>query len=107
MAPVEAPDALAAGTIGVEVVYCPEPGRCDLTVLQLPAGATVADALRASGVLVRHGIAEAEACVGVWCRLGTLRQVLREHDRVELYRALKVDPKEARRLRYKGRKPGR
>jgi putative ubiquitin-RnfH superfamily antitoxin RatB of RatAB toxin-antitoxin module len=33
-----------------------------------------------------------------------LRQVLRDGDRIELCRALTVDPKEARRLRYKGQR---
>lgn len=105
MAPAEAP--AAAQEIGVEVVYCPCPGACDLTALRLPAGATVADALRASGVLARHGIGDGELRVGVWSRACTPQQMLRERDRVELYRPLAVDPKEARRLRYRGAKAKR
>jgi uncharacterized protein len=38
---------------------------------------------------------------GIWGRKLPLHTLLRERDRVELYRALRVDPKEARRLRYK------
>lgn len=97
MAPVE-----PAERIAVEVVYCPAPGVIDATPLQLPLGATAADALQASGVLERHGIAAADARIGVWCRACEPTQRLRERDRVEVYRALKVDPKEARRLRYQG-----
>jgi uncharacterized protein len=37
----------------------------------------------------------------VWGRVTPLDHVLRDGDRVEIYRPLTVDPKEARRLRYK------
>lgn len=39
---------------------------------------------------------------GVWGRTVGLRTVLREGDRVEVYRALRVDPKVARRERFSG-----
>jgi hypothetical protein len=39
--------------------------------------------------------------IGVWGRKQPLDAALRDRDRVELYRPLQVDPKEARRLRYK------
>jgi putative ubiquitin-RnfH superfamily antitoxin RatB of RatAB toxin-antitoxin module len=39
--------------------------------------------------------------VGVWGALRGLDHPLRDRDRVEVYRPLKVDPKEARRLRYR------
>ena len=45
------------------------------------------------------------AC-GVWGRVQPLDHVLRDGDRVELYRPLTVDPKEARRLRYKKQQRG-
>jgi hypothetical protein len=41
--------------------------------------------------------------VGVWGRLRPLDACLRERDRIEVYRPLTVDPKEARRLRYRNR----
>ena len=43
----------------------------------------------------------ARCAVGVWGRKQALRDALRDRDRVEVYRPLKVDPKEARRLRYR------
>ena len=92
----------AAEAIGVEVAYCPRPGVTDLVWLQLPASATVEDALRVSGVLERHGLTLQSAVVGIWSRVRELDAALRDGDRVELYRSLLVDPKEARRLRYKG-----
>jgi putative ubiquitin-RnfH superfamily antitoxin RatB of RatAB toxin-antitoxin module len=95
-------DPTAAGAVlAVEVVYCPAPGVVDSVSLRLQAGATVADALHASGVLVRHGLAADGLRVGVWCKACDLATPLRNQDRVEVYRLLTVDPKEARRLRYK------
>jgi putative ubiquitin-RnfH superfamily antitoxin RatB of RatAB toxin-antitoxin module len=42
--------------------------------------------------------------VGVWFKLREMATVLRDRDRVEIYRPLIVDPKEARRQRYKRHK---
>jgi uncharacterized protein len=92
--------------LNIEVVWCPEPSRIDLTALHLPEGSTVADALRASGVLERHGLALEQVDAGVWFRACALDQVLRDGDQVQLYRPLTVDPKEARRQRYKGKRRG-
>jgi putative ubiquitin-RnfH superfamily antitoxin RatB of RatAB toxin-antitoxin module len=90
-----------AEALAVEVVYCPAPGEIDRVPLMLPPGSTVADALQASGLLLRHGLAVEGLRVGVWCRAAALDLVLRQRDRVEVYRPLTVDPKEARRQRYK------
>lgn len=94
-----------ADALQVEVVYCPGTGRIDRTELSLAPGSTVADALQASGVLARHGLDAASVDVGVWCRVAPPDTALRDRDRVEIYRPLLVDPKEARRLRYKRRPP--
>lgn len=91
--------------VRVEVVYCPAPGVTDLTPLDLPDGSTVADALQASGVLQRHALALESVDAGVWFRASPPDARLRDRDRVELYRPLTVDPKEARRLRYRRRAP--
>ena len=86
----------------VVVAYSPAPRQVDQVELTLAAGATVDDALRASGVLERHpGIDLGALKVGVWGKLRALSDPLRDGDRVELYRPLKVDPKEARRQRYR------
>lgn len=96
--------AEAAGTlVQVEVVYCPAPHVIDLVALSLPAGAVAADALRASGLLQRHALDEAALSLGLWGRACAPTQALRPRDRVEIYRPLLVDPKEARRQRYKGK----
>ena len=79
----------------IEVVWGRGPGQIDRVALQLPEGASVADALRASGLQAAGGP------VGIWGRVQPLHTLLRDRDRIEIYRPLKVDPKEARRLRYK------
>lgn len=84
----------------VGVVYL----RPDLTFrreLLLPATATVADAIEASGVRrqVPELAAGAEPAVGVFGRLRSPADVLHDGDRVEIYRALTIDPKQARRVR--------
>jgi putative ubiquitin-RnfH superfamily antitoxin RatB of RatAB toxin-antitoxin module len=94
-----APDE--AATLRVEVVYCPAPGVADLVVLQLANGSCLQDAVDASGLGVRHALDAATLKVGIWGRVQPPQTLLRDQDRVELYRPLRVDPKEARRLRYK------
>ncbi len=95
MAPAEAVDI-----VNIEVVFCPGPTACDLVALSLPAGATVADAVAASGLIARHGLPAEGLRLGVWSKLREADTLLRERDRVEIYRPLTVDPKEARRQRY-------
>ena len=68
--------------------------------LSLPHGATVADAIERSGI--RHARPEIEIRedrIGIFSRKASLGTVLRDGDRVEIYRPLKIDPKEARRKR--------
>ena len=87
--------------IRVEVVYSPGPGQVDRVALVLAEGTLMAQALEQSGVLGRHGLNLASLRAGIWGRVQDLQTPLRDRDRVEVYRALQCDPKEARRLRYK------
>ena len=76
--------------------------------LQLPAGSRLVDALRESALLLGLPDAEVDALqTGIWGRKLPPEQVLRAGDRVELYRALKVDPKVARRERFSRQGAGR
>ena len=94
--------AEAAAALSVVVAYSPRAGQVDEVALSLAAGATVADALHASGLMQRHPTLDLTSLrVGVWGKLRQVSDELRDHDRVELYRPLTVDPKEARRLRYR------
>lgn len=91
-----------SATLRVSVAYSPAPGEVDEVTIELPQGSTVGEALRASGLLARHpGIALETQAVGVWGKVKALDEILRERDRVEVFRPLKVDPKEARRQRYR------
>lgn len=95
-----------AASVSVEVVYCAGRGDVDLTRLRLPAGATLADALEASGLQQRHPSLDPSKA-GIWSRPAPPTQALREGDRVEFYRELRVDPMQARRERHQRRVSGR
>jgi sulfur carrier protein len=70
--------------------------------LDLPEGSTVADAVRASGFAAAAGGAQpGEGELGLWGRHCSAQQPVREGDRIEIYRALRVDPKVARRERFR------
>jgi putative ubiquitin-RnfH superfamily antitoxin RatB of RatAB toxin-antitoxin module len=91
--------APADALLRVEVLWGPAPHDTRRVALTLPAGSTAGQALAASGLLVEFPEL-AQAPMGVWGRACTAETVLRDLDRVELYRGLTVDPKEARRLRH-------
>ena len=93
--------AHAETQLRIEVLYGDAPRSVWRWQGSLPAGATLAQALDASGLLAAHAIDLTTCALGIWGRKQPATQPLRDGDRVEVYRALKVDPKEARRLRYK------
>jgi putative ubiquitin-RnfH superfamily antitoxin RatB of RatAB toxin-antitoxin module len=86
----------------VTLVYSPATRTVDELELRLPPGSTVADALAQSGWSGRYPelAALVEGSCGVWGRKVPLHTPLRNQDRVEFYRPLKVDPKVARRERF-------
>ena len=90
----------AAGRIAVSVVFSPHADEVTELTLMLDAGATLHDAIDASGLAQRYPEVDLEtlAC-GIWGELRPPDAVLRDRDRVELYRPLQVDPKEGRRRR--------
>ena len=98
--------ALVESLLRIELAYSPAPRQVLTLAITLAPGSTVADALRASGWLQAHGLALDALNYGVWGRMQPLDHLLRDGDRIELYRPLTVDPKEARRLRYKKQKRG-
>ena|SRR5487761_1912439 len=92
----------AAALLSVSVVYSPRAGEVDEVQLLMRAGATVADALQRSSLQQRHaGLDLATAPIGIWGAPCRRDDHLRDRDRVEVYRLLQVDPKEARRERYR------
>ena len=100
-------------TLEVSVVASLAPREVLSVRLTLLVGATVADALERSRLLVDHPTLRELAAqpsgeagvigaltIAVWGRAAAPDRVLDAGDRIEIVRPLKVDPKEARRLRY-------
>lgn len=90
---------MAAAGIRVEVVYAlPERAWC--VGVELPEGATVADALAAADLAARiPGLDLDPARLAIYGRTAAMDTVLHDRDRVEVLRPLQVDPKQARRQR--------
>ncbi len=85
--------------IAVTVVYALPTGVTEIA-LDLPEGSRVADALARSGIAERHtGIDLTKAAVGIYGVRVAQDAILGDHDRVEIYRPLRADPKERRRHR--------
>jgi putative ubiquitin-RnfH superfamily antitoxin RatB of RatAB toxin-antitoxin module len=83
----------------VEIVYA-EPQRTLLKRLSLPQGARVADALLlAAGDVQLSGVDLGRATLGIHGQVVQREQILRDGDRIEIYRPLAQDPKTARRKR--------
>lgn len=90
-----------ADSIAIEVVYA-LPEQQILLTLQVPAGSTLQDAIRASGLSTRFPeINNAETRFGIFGKLEKTpaEGILLAGDRVEIYRPLLIDPKEARKAR--------
>lgn len=84
--------------IWVEVVYALADSQTMVEV-KLEEGATVGEAIVASGILQRHPEIRPDSRIGIWGRVVTPDTKLRDRDRVELYRPLTADPKQSRRKR--------
>jgi sulfur carrier protein len=84
-------------TMQVTVAHSPAPRQVKEVMLDLPEGATVAEALQATGWSAETWQGQD---VGIWGRKAHLDTRLQPLDRVEVYRPLRVDPKVARRERF-------
>ena len=90
---------MAEVLIDVEVAYA-TPEQQVILALKMPEGATVEDAINVSGLLNHFPeITWADIKAGIFGSVCKLDQFLRQGDRVEIYRPLIHDPKEARRQR--------
>lgn len=86
-------------SIKIEVVYA-QAERQEVVPLTLPAGATVLQAVEASGLPLKYPeIDLAKGKFGIYSKLARPDVVLRDRDRVEIYRPLIADPKEVRKQR--------
>jgi len=92
--------------LNVEVVYATSEDPF-VARLALPLGATIADALNAADVLAARPALQAQALtVGVFGRIRAMTEPLADGDRVEIYRPLRADPKQARRRRVERLRAG-
>ena len=92
-----------AETIAVEVVYA----RADvqrLLEVEVPVGASLREVIERSGLLQQCPEIDLDRDpVGIFGRVLALDTQVTAGDRIEIYRPLQADPKEARRRRAKGR----
>lgn len=88
--------------MNIVLIQADAPRQVRCLNISLPEGATVRDALRLSGWLDSLDETEWRTALSVWGRRADLDQALRDQDRVEWLRPLRVDPKVARRERFRG-----
>jgi len=83
--------------IDVEVVFA-LPEKQSLQTVRVEAGATVADVVARSGLAAafpEHDLTE--MTLGIWGREVEKNKLVKAGDRIEVYRPLQLDPREARR----------
>jgi putative ubiquitin-RnfH superfamily antitoxin RatB of RatAB toxin-antitoxin module len=88
----------------VVVTYCPAPRQVREWVVDLPdppAGNAAKQAVMQCGVLSEFADLSLDSLkLGIWGKRCSLNQTLKDMDRIEIYRPLRVDPKVARRERF-------
>lgn len=82
--------------VKIELVYVASDQTTVHLNINLKSGATIQDALDESGIYLSHPETQGMP-VGIYARQVPLDTILKEGDRVELYRPLARDPKEKRR----------
>ena len=91
--------------VNIEVVYAESETRQEVCHLQVEVGTTLETAIDRSGILEKFPeIDLMNSKVGVFSKIKKLSDKVNEGDRIEIYRPLTIDPKEARRLREEKRK---
>jgi putative ubiquitin-RnfH superfamily antitoxin RatB of RatAB toxin-antitoxin module len=93
--------------VTIEVAYAASTHEQVVVSFDIPAGSTVEHAIRVSGILDRFPHIDLSAdAVGIFGQRASLKDSVRNGDRVEIYRPLVVDPKQARKRRAgQARKP--
>jgi putative ubiquitin-RnfH superfamily antitoxin RatB of RatAB toxin-antitoxin module len=95
----------ATARFPVQVCFAPPPPAAPVMIdIFVVPGTTLAQAITISGVAARiEGLDSALCRTGIWGKLRPPETLLRERDRIEIYRPLIADPKEARRKRAGGK----
>lgn len=90
--------------IKVEVAYASLDRQCIL-ILEVKAGSTIETAILASGILTLFPeIDLTKQKLGVFSKPRQLLDIVNDGDRIEIYRPLIIDPKEARRAKARSKK---
>jgi uncharacterized protein len=90
-------------SISVELIYI-EPNSQNSLKLELVKGSNISQAIQQSGLLERFPEIDLKKNkVGLFSEIQELDTVLQSGDRIEIYRPLLADPKEARRQRAKNK----
>jgi putative ubiquitin-RnfH superfamily antitoxin RatB of RatAB toxin-antitoxin module len=91
-----------ARPLRLTVVHSPAPREVRQWPVELPQGSTVLQALQASGIALEFpGLELSAETIGVWGRKASPDEAAHDGDRIEVYRPLRVDPKVARRERFR------
>lgn len=94
---------LAGALLQIVVCTSPKAGITQEACLQLPAGSTVQQALIEAAQIATLELNTAQLTpdmIGIWGKTARAEQLLKNGDRLEIYRPLTVDPKVARRERF-------
>ena len=90
---------MSENQLSIEIVYA-LPDAQTLIETAVEPGTTVETAIKGSGILQQYPDIDLDSnAVGIWYRTCKLTDVVNQGDRIEIYRPLIADPKEARRRR--------
>ncbi len=85
-----------ADQINIELIYA-LPEKQDLLTISITPGTTIEQAIQLSGILKQYPEIDLQQTkVGIFSKVTPLDTELREGDRIEIYRPLLIDPKQAR-----------
>jgi putative ubiquitin-RnfH superfamily antitoxin RatB of RatAB toxin-antitoxin module len=99
---------VVAGKCNIEIVYG-TPQRQEIINIEVDENTTIEQAIMVSGIIEEFPeIDLAVNIVGIWNRVAKLKDIVKDLDRIEVYRPLLADPKEVRKRRAeKAKEEGR
>ncbi len=96
------PPVSLSPSVRVEIVYGSKTGDVRVIKQELKNNASIKQAIEQSGILAMYPEIDLDRNkVGIFSKKKELQDVVQDGDRIEIYRPLLVDPKEARRRRAK------
>lgn len=93
--------------INIEVVYASETSQ-KLVQLEIEPGTSITQAIKGCGLMEIYPEINIDNCqVGIFSKKTSLDTILQDQDRIEIYRPLKISPRDARKLRASLTKQGK